>query len=30
VMNGDAPPSDLTLASIADLEPSKLLSHANY
>jgi FMN phosphatase YigB (HAD superfamily) len=30
VMNGDAPPPDLTLASIADLEPSKLFSHANY
>ncbi len=30
VMNGDAPPPDLTLASIADLKPSKLLSHANY
>jgi HAD superfamily hydrolase (TIGR01509 family) len=30
VMNGDAPPPDLTLASIAELEPSKLLSHANY
>ena len=30
VMNGDAPPPDLTLASIAQLEPSQLLSHANY
>jgi HAD superfamily hydrolase (TIGR01509 family) len=30
VMNGDAPPPDLTLASIADLQLSKLLSHANY
>ena len=30
VMNGDAPPPDLTLASIAELELSKLLSHANY
>jgi len=30
VMNGDAPPPDLTLASIGELEPSKLLSHANY
>jgi HAD superfamily hydrolase (TIGR01509 family) len=30
VMNGDAPPPDLTLASIAELEPSRLLSHANY
>ncbi len=30
VMNGDAPPPDLTLASIGELEPSKFLSHANY
>jgi FMN phosphatase YigB (HAD superfamily) len=30
VMNGDSPPPDLALASIADLEPAKLLSHANY
>jgi HAD superfamily hydrolase (TIGR01549 family) len=30
VMNGNAPPPDLTLASIADLHLSKLLSHANY
>jgi FMN phosphatase YigB (HAD superfamily) len=28
VLNGDAPPPDLTLASIAELEPSKLLDHA--
>jgi HAD superfamily hydrolase (TIGR01509 family) len=27
VMNGAAPPPDLTLSSIADLEPSKLLDH---
>jgi len=27
VMNGDAPPPDLTLASIGELEPAKLLSH---
>jgi len=27
VMNGDAPPPDLTLASIAELAPSKLLDH---
>jgi len=30
VMNGELPPPDLTLASIAELEPSKLFSHANY
>lgn len=30
VLNGDAPPPDLTLNSIAELEPSKLLSHAHY
>ena len=30
VMNGEAPPPDLTLASIGELEPSKLFSHANY
>ncbi|HEY2844765.1 MAG TPA: HAD family hydrolase [Bryobacteraceae bacterium] len=30
VVNGEAPPPDLTIASIADLKPSKLLSHANY
>ncbi len=28
VLNGDAPPPDLTLSSIAELEPSKLLDHA--
>jgi len=28
VLNGDAPPPDLTLASIAELESSRLLSHA--
>ncbi len=28
VLNGDAPPPDLTLASIGELEPSKLLDHA--
>jgi HAD superfamily hydrolase (TIGR01509 family) len=30
VINGNAPPPDLTLGSIAQLQPSKLLSHANY
>ena len=30
VLNGDAPRPDLTLTSIAELKPSKLLSHANY
>jgi len=30
VMNGELPPPDLTLSSIAELEPSKLFSHANY
>jgi len=30
VLNGSAPPPDLTLSSIADLKPSKLLSHANH
>jgi HAD superfamily hydrolase (TIGR01509 family) len=30
VLNGDTPPPDLTLNSIAELEPSKLLSHAHY
>lgn len=30
VLNGNAPPPDLTLSSIAELKPSKLLSHANY
>jgi len=30
VLNGASPPPDLTLASIAELEPSKLLTHANY
>jgi HAD superfamily hydrolase (TIGR01509 family) len=30
VLNGDAPPPDLTLGSIAELHPSKLLSHANH
>jgi HAD superfamily hydrolase (TIGR01509 family) len=30
VVNGEAPPPDLTLASIGELELSKLLSHANY
>ncbi|HYV64337.1 MAG TPA: HAD family hydrolase [Bryobacteraceae bacterium] len=29
VMNGELPPPDLTLSSIAELEPSKLFSHAN-
>jgi HAD superfamily hydrolase (TIGR01509 family) len=27
VMNGDAPPPDLTISSIAELEPSKLFDH---
>jgi FMN phosphatase YigB (HAD superfamily) len=30
VLNGASPPPDLTLASIAELEPSRLLTHANY
>jgi HAD superfamily hydrolase (TIGR01509 family) len=30
VLNGDAPPPDLTLATIAELDPSRLFSHANY
>jgi len=30
VLNGTAPPPDITLSSIADLKPSKLLSHANH
>jgi HAD superfamily hydrolase (TIGR01509 family) len=30
VINGDAPPPDLTLGSIGELEPSRLFSHANY
>jgi HAD superfamily hydrolase (TIGR01509 family) len=30
VMNGEAPPPDLTLSSIGELEPSKLFTHANY
>jgi len=30
VLNGTSPPPDLTLPSIADLKPSKLLTHANH
>jgi len=30
VMNGEAPPPDLTLSSIGELEPSRLLSYAHY
>jgi len=30
VLNGEAPPPDLTLASIAELDPSKLGIHAHY
>ena len=30
VLNGDSPPPNLTISSIAELKPSKFLSHANH